>query len=334
MKAPVMNSIAATTQNDDALLLECLQRSPAIDVPIVRLERKPLDSSTSYQTSVLTLELDNGRQLKVFLKDFGHSVRPKDDPAQRREREMRFYRDLAPQGELGTPRYFGSIWSPHDGRQWLLIEYVQGTPVRYCNFEHWPLATAWLGKMHGHFARQIDRLRSCGFLARHDDDFFWSKAHCSLNAVREIAPSEGARIAEALRDYDRVVRTMLDQPPTLLHGGFRPINVMIRIKAAPTRTCVIDWEEAGIGGGLSDLAYFVDGFEGQRLALLLDRYRDAAESYGIALPAHDEMIHGINCFRLHKLLHSLQKYVQWNVPKETVVRLVNEVNEYARTARE
>ena len=34
-----------------------------------------------------------------------------------------------------------------------------------------------------------------------------------------------------------------------------------------------------------------------------------------------------------ELIHSLQKYVKWNVPQETVVRLVNEVMEYAEGAR-
>jgi aminoglycoside phosphotransferase (APT) family kinase protein len=327
-------SSLAADQSTDALLLECLEQSPELRGRIARLDRKRLDSSTSYETSALTLHLNDGRQLRVFLKDFGHSVRPKDDPQMRREREMRFYRDLAPQGELGTPRYFGSVWEPAAGRQWLLIEFVQGTPVRYCEFEHWPLATAMLGKMHGHFSRDLKRLEACEFLARHDSEFFMSKARRSLDAVRRTAPAEGERLADALRDYERVVETMLNQPRTLLHGGYRPINVLIKIDGDPQRTCVIDWEEAGLGAPLSDLAYFVDGFKDERLELLLNEYRGGAEPYDLPLPKHDEMIHVINCFRLHKLVHSLQKYVQWNVPAETVVRLVNEVTEYAAAARE
>ncbi len=324
---------AATDLITDALLRECLQQSPAVTSAIVRLTRKRLESSTSYETSLVAAELQQGGELRVFLKDFGHSVRPKDDPRDRREREMRFYRDLAPDGELGTPRYFASVWDPARGRQWLLIEFVEGTPVRYCDFEHWPLATAWLGRMHGHFARQLDRLASLDCLVRHDADFFRSKAQRSLEAVRQTAPIEGERLAEALRDYDSRIRTMLDQPRTLLHGGFRPVNVLIKVHGDPQRTCVIDWEEVGVGAPLCDLAYFVDGFEGERLDLLLDSYRAEAEPFALPLPAGDEMIHVINCFRLHKLVHSLQKYVQWGVPAPTVVRLVDEVTAYASAAR-
>ena len=328
-----MHQLAAADRSTDALLRDCLQQSPAIPSRIMHLERKRLESSTSYDTSIVTVQLEDGRTLRVFMKDFGHSVRPKDQPHLRRERELHFYRDLAPQGELGTPRYFGSVWEPENGRQWLLIEYVQGTPVRYCDFEDWPLATAWLGEMHGCFSSQLQRLESCAFLALHDRDFFRSKAQCSLDTVARIAQAESARLADALRDYDDVVDTMLRGPRTLLHGGYRPMNVLIRIEGDPRRICVIDWEEAGVGSPISDLGYFVDGFEGARLELLLDRYRAAAEPLGLPLPAHDEMLHAIDCFRLHKLVHSLQKYVRWNVPAETIQRLIDEVAARARAVR-
>ena len=328
-----MHQSAAADRASDAVLHRCLQQSPAIPSRITHLEHQRLESSTSYETSIVTVQLEDGRTLRVFMKDFGTSVRPKDQPQLRREREMHFYRDLAPQGELGTPRYIGSVWEPENGRQWLLIEFVQGTPVRYCDFEHWPLATGWLGEMHGYFARQCRRLESCGYLARHDRDFFRSKAQCSLDTVARVAPAESARLSGALRDYEDAIDTMLRGPRTLVHGGYRPINVLIRIEGDPQRICAIDWEEAGIGSPLSDLAYFVDGFEGERLQRLLDRYRRAAEPYGLPLPAHDEMVHVMECFRLHKLVHSLQKYVQWNVPAATIERLVGEVAERAQAAR-
>ena len=328
-----MTTAIPNTQSEETALHECLGRSPLVPSRIVRLDRERLASSTSYETSLLKATLEDGREFKVFLKDYAHSMRPKDDPEQRCEREMRFYRDLAPAGELGTPKYFGSVWEPQRGRRWLLMEYVQGTPVRYCAFESWYLATAWLGRLHGHFARQLDRLRTCGFLAHHDERFFTSKAENSLAAVRRNWPALADQLSESLRDYHRVVRTMVDQPRTLVHGGFRPINVLINIQGDPDRTCTIDWEEAGVGSPLSDLAYFVDGFKAERLAQLLDAYRDGAGPYGLTLPPEEQMIHVINCFRLHKLVHSLRKYMEWGIEDERVVRLVGEVAQYAREAR-
>src|SRR5688500_2819227 len=107
-----MATEVTTLRSEEAALQECLGRSPLLSSPVVGLDRKRLDTSTSYETSLVTARLEDGREVRVFLKDYAHSVRPKDDPRQRCEREMRFYRDLAPCGELGTPKYFGSVWEP------------------------------------------------------------------------------------------------------------------------------------------------------------------------------------------------------------------------------
>jgi hypothetical protein len=87
----------------------------------IRLSRFKL--STSYNTYLVTVRLISGDEFKVFLKDFGFSVRPKDSPKQRRERELRVYRELLPEAEIGAARYYGSISDESKGRLWLLLEF-------------------------------------------------------------------------------------------------------------------------------------------------------------------------------------------------------------------
>ncbi len=82
-----------TMTADEDVLRQCLGsavpriagRQPAI----TGIDRRRFDLTTSYAAEVLTVRLDTGAGFTVFLKDFGSSVRPKDGPRQRREREVR-----------------------------------------------------------------------------------------------------------------------------------------------------------------------------------------------------------------------------------------------------
>ncbi len=314
----------------DAALRECLERSRLLDAGITRLHRARLDTSTSYETSVLTTELEDGRTVNLFLKDYGISVRPKDELDQRRDREMRFYRDLAPDGELGTPKYYGSVWDPACGRHWLLLEFVGGKPVKHCSFEKWVSAAGWLGRMHGYFWQRRERLDKCDFLERHDASRFRLRVERAVRAVFDYAPELGDRLRAAVAGYDQVIDAMLEGPCTLLHGGFHALNVLTELPGDADRFCVIDWEEAGIGPGLSDLSYFTNGFQAERFDQLLAAYCEGAGEYDLPLPDKERMVHVMKCFRLQKLIQSLPKYAAWNNPAKTMPKLVGHAETYAR----
>jgi hypothetical protein len=70
--------------NVDEALREALRRgAPGLfggPAGIAEIRRTPFKLSTSYDTQVLDVRMADGRERKVFLKDFGHSARPKDDP--------------------------------------------------------------------------------------------------------------------------------------------------------------------------------------------------------------------------------------------------------------
>src|SRR5207248_10093151 len=120
----------------------------------------------------------------------------------RRERELRIYRDLIggteAQAQLGTPRYYGSVWDDKAGRYWLLLEYVDGTEVGYCDFTYWVGAARWLGRMQGYFAQQAEQLRDCDYLIRHDEDFFLSHFELAVRTLSHIPASLAQRLAGIL----------------------------------------------------------------------------------------------------------------------------------------
>jgi hypothetical protein len=127
-----MNAVMAP-ETDEGAMRDRLERMiPAMlgggsGIMDIRWSRFKL--STSYDTYLVAVRLISGDEFKIFLKDFGFSVRPKDSPKQRRERELRVYRDLLTAAEIGTAMYYGSIFDESEGRFWLLLEFVDGSPV-------------------------------------------------------------------------------------------------------------------------------------------------------------------------------------------------------------
>jgi hypothetical protein len=114
-----MNTSMATRTDDETLRKGLERMIPTIlDEPsmITDISWSRFKLSTSYDTYIVKVQLAAGDEFKFFLKDFGFSVRPKDSPKQRRERELRIYQDLLAEADLGTARYYGSILDESQGQ--------------------------------------------------------------------------------------------------------------------------------------------------------------------------------------------------------------------------
>src|SRR6266498_4565538 len=158
-----LNSTQAGTGGDEALRQSVelgLARVGGSGAPVAAIRRREFSGSTSYAVEIVTVELATGDTFDVFLKDYGRSRLPKDAAAERRERELRVYEELLEHQELGTALFYGARRDEAAARFWLMIEFVEGEPLRDCTYEYWPAAAAWLGRLHGQFRGQGDRLRS------------------------------------------------------------------------------------------------------------------------------------------------------------------------------
>jgi Phosphotransferase enzyme family len=327
-------TVLALQQADEEALRGCLEgafpelfaRAPAV----AAVSRSRSEVSASYDAYVVTVRPAAGEGLKVFLKDFGFSRLPKEGLERRRERELRVYRDLLAGADVGTARYHGSVWDRSRGRFWLLLEFVDGLPLRDCELDSWVGAAGWLGRMQGSFARHRDRLAGCDWLLRHDAGFFRSKGEMSLRAVCRTSASLAARLESALRGYDRLVAVMASQPSTLVHGSYRPENILVTRDAEPPRVCPVDWELAAVGAPLYDLAFIADGFRPPERDRLWGAYREQAESWNISVPDREEIRYVVDCFRLHKILKSLSESWEKRFPAGTVAKLVGMAEELSR----
>jgi aminoglycoside phosphotransferase (APT) family kinase protein len=290
---------------------------------IVAIRRHPSPAATSYASEVLTLEVTGGWTHRVFLKDFGHSQLPKDDHARRRERELGVYRDLLEHAALGTPAFHGAIWDEAGNRYWLLLEFVEGRQLRWCQFDDWVRAAGWLGRLQGYFACHAERLRNRDFLVPHDEGFFWTRARLAREAGAQLRPPLGGRIARILDGYERLVALMTRQPRTLVHGSYRPQNILVSAPSEPPRVTAVDWELAGLGAPLYDFAFLSDGFRAPQRDTLWDAYRRGAAEWDLLLPPWGEAHRVVDSFRLVKVLKSLGDSVTLGFARATVVKLVD-----------
>jgi len=295
----------------------------------VAIERQASRCSSSYASDIVTVKLPGSKKLRMFLKNFGTSYIAKNGMRARRERELGAYRDLLAQADLGTARYYGSVWDESQGRFWLLLEFVDAVPVRYCEFEYWVEAAAWLGRMHGYFSRHQDRLASCDFLLRHSADYFSSVAEVALEAVAQIADDLLARLKKALSGYDRIVTVMASQPLSLVHGAYVPSQILVEQQADGIRICPIDWELAAVGSPLYDLAFFSDGFQPPKLDRIWEAYRQEAVNRDVFVPDRETMRDVVDCFRLHKVINWLSQSKERAFPEQEVANLVGMAEQFA-----
>jgi hypothetical protein len=326
---------SATERTEDEELRQSVEHALArvrgSRSPLAAIRRRRFPGLTSYAVEIVSVELASGGAFEIFLKDFGWSKLPKDAAAERRERERRVYQDLLEGEELGTARFYGARWDEAAARFWLMLEFVDGKPLRHCGFEHWLEAAAWLGRLHGRFVGQRDRLRGCGFLKRHDAEFFVRSAERALRAVSGLSEALAQRLANVLEGYDAIVAVMTRDPDALVHGSYRPQNVLVVRSSEPPRICPTDWELAAFGRSTYDLAFVCDGFQPPRLDALFDAYEREAESFGLPIRERNELRHEVDCFRLHKTINSLGHLHQWERPAETAAKVVAAAEDIAGT---
>jgi len=317
---------AAAPVSDATALRACLEERVVPRLlgrrrPVTSVERTPALAAGSYESYVVSAGLAGERTLRLFLKDYGASRRPRRDRGARRERELGVYRELLPDAGLGTARHLGEVWDDDAGRHWLLLELVEGPLVRDLDFDRWIPPLEWLGRMHARFAGTWDGSPPPAFLASHGEGFFRKMADDALAAVERCAPRLGRRMALVRERFEQILSVLTAGPRTLVHGAFVPANV-IEASGEPSRICPVDWELAAVGSPFHDLACFCDGFERPTLDRMLVAYRRGARAGGLTLPADPEVRDAVDCFRLHRVMDWLAVAFDKSYPDEGIERLV------------
>ena len=275
------------------------------------ISRLPSAYRSSFAIENLDLTFDDGRRLALVFKDLGRSaLTPAAQGAKPEElldpcREIEAYLEvLGPEG-IDTAACHGAVSDPDRGRYWLFLERVDALPLwQMSDAGAWEEAAAWLADLHG---RAVPRRH--GHLLRYDARYFegWIE--------RAVAFSPRGSLDNVAAAWKGVVERLLAWPQAFVHGEFYASNVLIRDATMRRRVVPIDWEMAGFGPGLLDLAALTSGgwgpAEREQLALLYHRSLPSR-----LRPSADELLSALAYFRLFIAVQWLGWSQHWEPPAE------------------
>ena len=180
-------------------------------------------------------------------------------------REIRFYRELSDRAGVPTATLHVAA---HDGERYvLLLEDLAparaGDPAAGCSPEQVQSAVACVAGMHAAWW-DSPALSSLDWIPVFDELTATRHSICReawpefVERYRHHVPDLCTRVGPPLLDGLDIVRRALSQaPPTLLHGDFRPDNVMFETAGAGAPAAFVDWQVMLRGPGLMDVAYFL-----------------------------------------------------------------------------
>jgi aminoglycoside phosphotransferase (APT) family kinase protein len=233
-------------------------------------------------------------------------------------REILTYRNVLATERMGTATCYGSVADPSAGRYWLFLEKVAGTELyQVGEFEVWQEAARWLAALHCRLAATVEALGNAVPLIRHDRDWYHMWLHRAKAIVNpDLTDGGKGPMAERLiGSYDRVVDRLLSLPATLLHGEFFAPNVLVRELPAGPRICPVDWELAGCGPGLMDLAALTAGTwsDEERTALAM-AYHSAYPKTDGWPPSPDAFLEAFDFCRLQLAIQRTGWATGWSPP--------------------
>jgi aminoglycoside phosphotransferase (APT) family kinase protein len=237
-------------------------------------------------------------------------------------RERYVYETFLAGRDLGIPELYGVVWDESAGRHWLLLEFVEGRTLHHSSIKGRIAAAAWLARLHATIAGHQAELAQPGVLLDYDDAYFLGIAERARQAVGSRSGSLQRGLEAVVSGYEAIAERCSTGPRTLVHGSYRPTNILVDSRVTPVRICPVDWELAAVGPHLHDLAFIADGCDRSTIEHLCDSYAGDARAAGFEVMDTEEVLAEIERLRLHKTLRSLARSTEWAYPDDVVADLV------------
>ena len=317
----------------DAMLRRTVERLLAqarghpVTIAALQRERSPFVTLTLFPVEVLSIRLGSGEQLSLFVKYLG--AEQADHPEKQcRDREIRVYEQLLVAGGLPVVRYYGAHLDPATARHELFLEYIDDWSLKYQDLEHWFTAARRLAQLQAYFAPQAERLLTCEFLLQFDARYFTEWAKRGLAAVATQSADLAAELGHVVDKYHRATEVLSAQPVTLVHNDLSPKNVLADRSRSPTRICFVDWEMAGVGCALLDLAHLKHGLDPVSDQKMCAAYCAALAGTALLPPNPQDWRRVLAACELHQTLYRLAFSQRWQVPPERVAQWVFEAQKF------
>jgi hypothetical protein len=257
------------TRGADAAAVAAAVRALTSSAHVTADPVRPHAYAKSSPLFTTTVHVD-GRAIDVVIKDVTWSsllpgasqVKPSllYDPM----REVAMYRDVLRHVD-GPAAFYGHHLDEATGRQLLIIELVDG--LELCDvgeLEVWTATARWLGRFHA--GARLDDATEVP-LVRHTADHHQLLRTRAASTTHRLEPEARRTLRHVLDVYGRqVIDRLVAMPITLVHGEMYPSNVIVggartngTLDPDGVRICPVDWETAGAGPALLDLAAITTG---------------------------------------------------------------------------
>jgi Ser/Thr protein kinase RdoA (MazF antagonist) len=292
---------------------------------ILSLHRYAWPYRSSFALESLTLEIDGRSQLSVMFKDLSWQSLSTNarlaktlasyDPL----REISVYQQALSRVGNFAPRFFGSVVDRQCERYWLFIEQVRGRELyQIGDFASWIHVARCLAKQHASLRRLIAGQTDLqARLIRHgprEQEAWFELARQHVFCTRGVEAAR--RLSEMSLLLPQMAEALAAFPATLIHGEFYPSNVLIDLDSDCPRVCAVDWEMAGWGTGLLDLASLVVGrWSDEQQFALAKAYWEAANAEGEAYE-QAAFFRALRFCRLYVSLRWLGWSDEWQPPAE------------------
>ena len=216
-------------------------------------------------------------------------------------REIAVYRDILARRGLGTAALRCAHVDASRRSFWLLIERVEAVELwQLGSRDAWCSVATWLADMHSQL-----RDASSGHLVR------WTPGYAGFWIARASQLCNDPAVRAAARRSDDLVERLLALPVGFIHGEMYASNVLVDQRSS--RICPVDWEMAGVGPLLLDLAALSSG------AWTDDERREIAAAYwrrAGSATSFDQFLADLDVCRLQIALQWLGWSGDWVPPPE------------------
>jgi hypothetical protein len=293
---------------------------------LIRLRWTPSRYATSHQLLEAQAELADGSTLGLMLKRIEVTRSPTSDSIQKPGhiydglREALVYRTFLHEREPGAPFFYGVVRVQGETPgSWLLLERVRGKELyQFEAIERWEHVGRWLAGFHAR-GRSVVRYRvACraANLLDHTPALLHGWFERASRFAEARVETTRKRLLDGLaRPFRAAVEHVAELPRTLIHGDFYPSNILLgEGEEAPT-VHPVDWELAGHGPGLLDLAALISGDWSEPVPTRI------ATAYRSALPADERpdpiaFARGVHACRLIVAVQWLGWSPEWEAPPE------------------